>query len=152
MKKTTTEEINFDLFSVMMNNRPEEFLETIEKYYVGKTESNIGNNHCSFKDGKLVNFRYGRDDVMVVQFMNVANCFIHPTEFISVDCWHGIELSEDEKIKMRNVCKTVIEKEKHYMKIQEKWYVDYEMISKKLNGKSPEEAVEILKEWIAKEK
>lgn len=140
--KYTKTEIQLPAPSMHKNVRSD-LREEIQKYYVGKVNSNIGMQYVHFKDGILKAHRHpSRRDLMVVYYDRLCNAYIEPNGSISVQPFDSVELTPEENTIIRLQCAKFVLQDREYFEHENKWFREEPWMA--VDGKTPEEAVEIL--------
>ena len=139
--------------SIMKNDRTG-IRGDIEKYYLGKTDSNIGFAYGRLKNGKLVcRISNRRRDIFCLQYFapgngfHGCNVFVDCTGKYQIDTFAGTSLSEVDKIKIKEFVEQLMIDEADYVNLQAAFLADDNRLRKNLDGKTPEEAIEICKQY-----
>lgn len=106
--KTITVPLGTHTISEHRRNR---LKEDIQKHWLGKENSCSGLQYLNFKDGKINYSKsiFERRDLFLVQFEPGINVFIEPNGSTSIQPWAGIAINDDERQRIKDVCKQVYE-------------------------------------------
>lgn len=121
--------------------------EELEKYWVNKNESNIGVGPLEIDwNTRLINsYRWliFRKDIFHISYKyknEEDSVFVEPDLYFS-------SVPKEIRNEFSEFIKTLPNKYKEFYSKQYKWYKEYPEIQEKINNKTPEEAVEILKQY-----
>lgn len=118
----------------------------IKKYWCGHTNSNIGMQYLTFKDG-IIHVRDGlfeRTDLMMVQFWNVANVFVEADGSKTFNEWSKEKLSKQRRAQMCAIVDSHVTMAKDYMERERRFLREKPWLQ--LDGMTPEQAVAKLTE------
>lgn len=139
--------------SIMKNDRTG-IRGDIEKYYLGKTDSNIGFAYGRLKNGKLVcHISNHHRDIFCLQYFapgngfHGCNVFVDCTGKYQINTFANTSLSEVDKIKIKEFVEQLMIDEADYVNLQAAFLADDNRLRKNLDGKTPEEAIEICKQY-----
>lgn len=125
----------------------------IEKYWVGRTDSNIGLPYFDLENGKLKKSHYVifREDIFCLQDLGRGvNVFVEIDGTYQVDLWEGKpKLTDDESKYIKNKVRSVMRAHKEYVERERRFLEGKPW--ERCYGKTPEEGVRILREWMDRE-
>lgn len=121
--------------------------QSVEKYWVGKTRSNIGMQYLTYKDG-LITARDGweRRDLVMFQHPQAFNIFVEPDESLTWNMFDGAEITVQEKGKVERFIRHELSKPEmqEYFATERRFFGEKPWMQ--VNGMTPEEAVAKLRE------
>ena len=139
--------LNSDLLKPFVTrNIRSDIADDIQKYWVGKKESNIGVQYLSFKDG-IVHARrciLERSDIMVVQFSSVANVFVEADGSQSINEWGDAKMTPQRRSQIRSIVDAHFIEAKEYVAHEARFLKEKPWL--KVDGMTPEQAVAKLTE------
>ena len=123
MKKNV--ELTEEMLSNPLVNKHErdDLRKDIEQYYLGKTSSNIGLGliQVDWTTRRVETYAFFRQDVLTIQFWDVANVFVDSDSYVSIQPWSGIELSTEEKERIRTLVAKEIALRTEFLEEQAEW-------------------------------
>lgn len=118
----------------------------IQEYWVGRTNSNIGVQYLTFKDGiiRLNGCLLERTDIMVVQFFGVANVFVEADGSKSIDVWSDGKLTKQRRDQIYAIVDAHYAMASEYVAREARFLKERPWL--KVDGMTPEQAVAKLTE------
>lgn len=147
MKITKEEKFDVTQLSVSKNVRSN-LADEMEKYWVGRENSNIGIQWLNLKDGHVYKFSelsdaFGRKDIFLVQMFNGFNVFVEPDGSIDIQ-EYGAQLYPEEREEVKKFVVDLMEKEKEYVEHERRFL--QEKPWRQCDGMTPQQAVDKLRE------
>ena len=152
MIKRTDVQTSLVSYTVYKNVR-NDMIKDIRKYYVGKTDSNIGFAYGMMKEGRIhCQGMHRRTDIFWIRFLSdipdlALSVFIEADSEYSINQWNDIVIEDEDRVFIVDSIKELFKKEAKWIAEQAKWIAHDKEIIKSIHGKTPEEAIAILTNW-----
>lgn len=140
----------WQLYQMLKQNSEDSIFEHLTEFQY----FNIGFTYGYLKNGKLVcRISIRRRDIFCLQYFapgngfHGCNVFVDCTGKYQIDTFAGTSLSEVDKIKIKELVEQLMIDEADYVNLQVAFLADDNRLRENLDGKTPEEAIEICKQY-----